>query len=43
MVKIMVEEVTFKLCEKCGVYRNPSHFKVKKQKRKSCKICRGRK
>jgi len=43
MVKIMVDEVAFKLCEKCGVYRKPQLFKVKKQKRKSCSICRAKK
>lgn len=43
MVKIMVEKVEFKQCDKCGVYRKPEQFKAKKQKRKSCGICRNKK
>jgi hypothetical protein len=43
MFKVMVEKVEYKLCEKCGVHRKPSAFRVKKQKRKSCSNCRGKK
>jgi hypothetical protein len=40
MLKIMVEKVEYKQCEKCGVFRKPVAFQVKKQKRKSCGFCR---
>jgi positive regulator of sigma E activity len=43
MFKVKVEEVTYKLCEKCGVHRKPGSFRVKKQKRKSCSNCRSKK
>jgi tRNA(Ile)-lysidine synthase TilS/MesJ len=39
-MKVVIEQVEYKLCEKCGVYRKPQSFKVKKQKRKSCNYCR---
>jgi hypothetical protein len=40
MVKIMVDKVNYKLCEKCGVYRKPVSFQVKGKKRKACGSCR---
>jgi hypothetical protein len=43
MLKIMVEKVEYKQCDKCGVYRQPQLFKVKKQKRKACGFCRNKK
>lgn len=43
MVKITVEKVEYKQCEKCGVYRKPVLFQVKKAKRKACSSCRGKK
>jgi hypothetical protein len=43
MLKIMVEKVEYKQCDKCGVFRKPLSFKVKKQNRKSCSDCRCRK
>jgi hypothetical protein len=43
MVRILVEKVEFKQCDKCGVYRKPELFRVKKQNRKSCGFCRNKK
>jgi hypothetical protein len=43
MFKIMVEKVEYKQCEKCGTYRKPQSFQTKKQIRKSCSNCRGKK
>lgn len=43
MFKVMVEKVEYKLCEKCGVHRNPVSFTVKGKKRKSCGTCRTKK
>lgn len=42
MFKVKVENVAYKLCEKCGVHRKPQSFKVKKQKRKTCSTCRSK-
>jgi hypothetical protein len=43
MVKIIVEKVEYKQCDKCGVYQKPVSFQVKKQKRKACGNCRSKK
>jgi hypothetical protein len=43
MVKIMINEVDYKLCEKCNVYRKPVSFQVKGKKRKACSSCRPKK
>lgn len=40
MVKIIVEDVAYKLCEKCGTHRKPESFKVKGRNRKACSKCR---
>jgi hypothetical protein len=42
MVKVMLNEETYKLCEKCGVHRKPGAFKVKGKKRKFCSCCRAK-
>jgi hypothetical protein len=43
MVKIIIDEVNYKLCEKCGVYKAPVLFRVKGKKRKACSTCRTKK
>jgi hypothetical protein len=43
MFKVKVEEISYKLCQKCGVHRKPEAFKVKGKNRKACSNCRGNK
>jgi hypothetical protein len=43
MFKVMVEEVAYKPCAKCGVHRKPEAFKVKGKNRKACSVCREKK
>jgi phage terminase large subunit GpA-like protein len=39
---IIINEEFYVPCPKCGVYRKPDAFLVKKVKRKSCSNCRSR-